>query len=165
MDGCSVFTRPSMISGNPVTSTTSATGNPASRSVFAVPPVEIRVTLRSASARANSTSPVLSETEISARRIGRSVIGPALLLAKKPKEKRENETDDEAGDDRKINLHAGPVDRDIAGQAAKAQLPQPRPEESDGDQRRAEENQRSADVHERAHTPKRPAPQHEGRIC
>src|SRR5207244_10706854 len=115
-----------MISGKPVTSTTSTTGNPASRSVFAVPPVEMRVTLRSASARANSTSPVLSETEISARRIGRSVIGPALLLAKKPKEKRENETDDEAGDDRKINLQAVPVHGGIVAHAGKAAVAAPR---------------------------------------
>ena len=36
-----VLTRPSSISGNPVTSATSCTGTPASRSMRAVPPVEI----------------------------------------------------------------------------------------------------------------------------
>ena len=40
--GCSVLTRPSMISGKPVNSLTSVTVNPASRSTRAVPPVEIR---------------------------------------------------------------------------------------------------------------------------
>ncbi len=38
--GCNVFTRPSSISGNPVTDATSVTGRPASRSVRAVPPVD-----------------------------------------------------------------------------------------------------------------------------
>ena len=38
--GCSVFTRPSSISGKPVTSATSRTARPASRSARAVPPVE-----------------------------------------------------------------------------------------------------------------------------
>ncbi len=43
---------------------------PASRSAFAVPPVETSSTPKPASARANSTRPVLSVTLSSARRIG-----------------------------------------------------------------------------------------------
>ena len=38
--GCSVFTRPSIISGKPVNSDTSRTGRPASAIALAVPPVE-----------------------------------------------------------------------------------------------------------------------------
>src|SRR5688572_19359791 len=63
MRGCSVFTRPSSISGKPVTSATSFTGRPASASRRAVPPVESRATPAACSARAKSTMPVLSETE------------------------------------------------------------------------------------------------------
>ena len=66
--GWSVFTRPSRISGDPVSSATSRTSSPASRSAAAVPPVEMISTPRSARPRAKSTIPVLSETEISARR-------------------------------------------------------------------------------------------------
>src|SRR5690606_1259017 len=66
--GCSVFTRPSMISGKPVTAETSVTGSPASRSARAVPPVEISSNDKSSNALANSTIPVLSETLSSARR-------------------------------------------------------------------------------------------------
>ena len=66
--GCSVFTRPPMISGCPVTSLTSVTSRPASRSVRAVPPVEMSCTPSAASPRARSTSPVLSDTDSSARR-------------------------------------------------------------------------------------------------
>ena len=73
--GCSVLTRPSIISGKPVTSATSRTVRPAARSALAVPPVESSSTPRAASARAKSSSPVLSETEISARLRGvRSVM-------------------------------------------------------------------------------------------
>src|SRR6478752_7392124 len=64
--GCSVLTRPSSISGKPVCSATSVTARPAPASSFAVPPVESRVTPSAASSRASSTTPVLSETEISA---------------------------------------------------------------------------------------------------
>ena len=42
--GCSVLTRPSIISGNPVTSETLTTGSPASASALAVPPVEMSST-------------------------------------------------------------------------------------------------------------------------
>src|SRR5512139_1371564 len=65
--GCSVFTRPSSISGKPVYSLTSITARPASRSALAVPPVESSSTPAPASARAKSTRPVLSETESRAR--------------------------------------------------------------------------------------------------
>src|SRR4029079_12924626 len=71
--GCRVFTRPSMISGKPVYVDTSMTGMPASVSARAVPPVLRISTLRATSARANSTSPVLSETYSRARRIVTSI--------------------------------------------------------------------------------------------
>jgi len=76
IDGCSVFTRPSMISGKPVWSLTSITVSPASRSALAEPPVE-RISMPwPASALPNSISPSLSETEISARWIlARSGVG------------------------------------------------------------------------------------------
>src|SRR5262245_3816395 len=67
MRGCSVLTRPSSISGKPVTCDTSVTGNLASANSFAVPPVDSSVMPRWCRARANSTMPALSETEISAR--------------------------------------------------------------------------------------------------
>src|SRR5665811_2108830 len=65
--GCSVFTRPSIISGEPVTSETSTTSSPSLRSAFAVPPVETSAMPRSLSALAKSTRPALSLTESSAR--------------------------------------------------------------------------------------------------
>src|SRR5690606_40041300 len=69
MTGCSVLTLPSSISGKPVCSATSFTGIPASVSIFADPPVERISTPCLRSICANSTRPVLSETEMSARRI------------------------------------------------------------------------------------------------
>ena len=66
--GCSVLTRPSMISGKPVSSETSRTAMPASAIAFAVPPVETSSMPKPASARAKSIRPVLSETDSSARR-------------------------------------------------------------------------------------------------
>src|SRR5262249_37445027 len=75
--GCSVFTRPSRISGNFVSSEMSFTGRPASASVFRVPPVAINSTpYLVTSSRAKSTRPVLSETLNSARRIGRIISKP-----------------------------------------------------------------------------------------
>src|SRR5260370_7448803 len=74
--GCIVLTRPSSISGNPVTSETSRTLNPAPRSAFAVPPVEISSIPRLLSSRAKSTIPVLSVTLNRARSI--LVIQPKL---------------------------------------------------------------------------------------
>ena len=66
--GCRVLTRPSMISGKPVSSETSRTARPASRMAFALPPVDSSSTPRAASARASSIRPVLSETDSNARR-------------------------------------------------------------------------------------------------
>src|SRR5579863_1080728 len=65
--GCIVLTRPSSISGNPVTSATSRTVRPASRKALAVPPVEISSTPRALNSLANSAIPVLSVTLIRAR--------------------------------------------------------------------------------------------------
>ena len=65
--GCSVFTRPSIISGKPVSSATSVTLSPASASALAVPPVETSsMPCRRARGR-NRPGPVLSDTESSAR--------------------------------------------------------------------------------------------------
>src|SRR5438045_629602 len=60
--GCSVLTRPSIISGNPVTLETLVTATPAVSRTRAVPPVDTISYPRAARARANSTIPVLSET-------------------------------------------------------------------------------------------------------
>src|SRR5271170_3372011 len=68
--GCSVFSRPSIISGKPVSVPTSTTATPLRASAVAVPPVETISTPRTASARPSSTRPDLSETEIRARPIG-----------------------------------------------------------------------------------------------
>ena len=68
MCGCSVFTRPPRISGKPVTWSTGVTGTPASAIVLAVDPVETISTPASCNPRARSTMPVLSYTEIRARR-------------------------------------------------------------------------------------------------
>src|SRR3954447_3425272 len=68
MRGLSVFTRPSRISGKPVYSSIDRTPSPAPSSSRAVPPVETISTPSSASPRANSTSPRLSETVSRARR-------------------------------------------------------------------------------------------------
>src|SRR6202041_915355 len=65
--GCKVLTRPSIISGKPVSSETSLTFNPAAAIALAVPPVETRSMPWAASARANSISPDLSETDNNAR--------------------------------------------------------------------------------------------------
>ena len=68
--GCSVFTRPSIISGKFVTSSMGVTGTPASAMARAVPPVEmISAPNSSDRARANSTTPVLSVTDIRTRLI------------------------------------------------------------------------------------------------
>ncbi len=65
--GCRVFTRPSSISGKPVNSDTSVTFTFASRSAFAVPPVDSISTPIFLSFLANWTTPVLSDTLMSAR--------------------------------------------------------------------------------------------------
>src|SRR5688500_5308098 len=65
--GCSVLTRPSIISGKLVTSEMPVTVRPASARALAVPPVETSCQPRRVSSVANGIRPVLSETEISAR--------------------------------------------------------------------------------------------------
>src|SRR3954447_2605302 len=67
MRGLSVFTRPSRISGKPVYSSIARMSMPWSRSSRAVPPVDTISTPRSASPRAKSTSPRLSDTVRRAR--------------------------------------------------------------------------------------------------
>src|SRR5580692_10092463 len=73
--GCSVLTRPSIISGKPVRSDTSRTLRPASVRARAVPPVETSSMPKPARKRANSASPVLSETERRAREMRRRCSG------------------------------------------------------------------------------------------
>src|SRR5271155_2945231 len=82
--GCSVLTRPSIISGKPVSSLTSSAFRPASLSVLRVPPVETSSMPKPASSRANSTIPDLSETEIRAREARRrcSVMAHLYSLAR-----------------------------------------------------------------------------------
>ena len=78
--GCSVFTRPSRHSGKPVSSSTRVTGAPVVSSCCAVEPVETISTPCRRSAAASPSSPVLSHTLISARRMGfRSLIPPSLF--------------------------------------------------------------------------------------
>src|SRR5471032_59481 len=81
--GCRVLTRPSIISGNPVSSDTSATFNPAAAIALAVPPVETRSMPWPASARANSIRPDLSETDNKARvtRRGWSVMSWSWIIS------------------------------------------------------------------------------------
>src|SRR3954453_10037186 len=67
MRGLSVFTPPSRISGKPVYSSIARMSMPWSRSSRAVPPVDTISTPRSASPRAKSTSPRLSDTVRRAR--------------------------------------------------------------------------------------------------
>src|SRR5215213_7636675 len=69
MRGLSVFTRPSRISGKRVYSSTGCASTPSSASSRAVPPVDTRSTPSALRPRANSTSPRLSDTLSSARRI------------------------------------------------------------------------------------------------
>src|SRR5437764_9972782 len=71
-----------MISGNPVSSEIERTGRPASASAVAVPPVEMISTPRSRRPRANSTIPVLSETDRSARAMRTS--GPRATRTSSP---------------------------------------------------------------------------------
>src|SRR6185312_2161311 len=92
-DGCSVFTRPSIISGKLVISETSRTVRPASRSALAVPPVEISVTPCPARPLAKSISPVLSDTDSRAREILRRDMATAPTR--------------EAGDGPLLPLHDG----------------------------------------------------------
>src|SRR5437764_43375 len=64
--GGKVFTRPSIISGKPVTCSMRTTGTPSRRNASAGPPVETICHLKSTNARAKATSPRLAETESSA---------------------------------------------------------------------------------------------------
>src|SRR5262249_28940550 len=73
MRGCSVLTRPSIISGTPVTSGTLTTERPARVRARAVPPVEMSSKPRAASPRPMSTIAVLSETLMRALGIIRKV--------------------------------------------------------------------------------------------
>jgi hypothetical protein len=78
--GWSVLTRPSSISGKPVTAATSVTGSPAARNARAVPPVETSSKPRRTSPAPNSVRPVLSETERSARR-GTGIVSAAFVAS------------------------------------------------------------------------------------
>src|SRR5664280_480048 len=69
--GCRVLTRPSIISGKPVSAATSMTSRPASFSALAVPPVDTSSTPKPASAVAKSMRPVLSDTDSKARTMRR----------------------------------------------------------------------------------------------
>ncbi len=64
--GCRVLTRPSRISGNPVTSATWRTLMPASCKVLKVPPVDMISYPNCSRPRANSTTPSLFDTLIRA---------------------------------------------------------------------------------------------------
>src|SRR6476620_2456091 len=77
--GCRVLTRPSSISGKPVCAATSVTSRPASARSRAVPPVESSFTPSAASSRASSTTPVLSDTEISACMAGGFLLDELVL--------------------------------------------------------------------------------------
>src|SRR5690606_20364857 len=68
--GCRVLTRPSIISGKPVTRSTGVTSSPASVRARAVPPVEISRAPCWVSARAKATRSALSLTESRAVRMG-----------------------------------------------------------------------------------------------
>src|SRR5258708_7571376 len=67
MVGCSVLTRPSIISGKPVWAETSVTATPALAIAAAEPPVDRISTPCRARPCASSIRPVLSDTEIKAR--------------------------------------------------------------------------------------------------
>src|SRR4051794_27285876 len=67
MRGLSVLTRPSRISGEPVYSSIARVSMPDAARNLAVPPVETISTPISASPRAKSTTPRLSDTVMSAR--------------------------------------------------------------------------------------------------
>src|SRR5436190_1429378 len=89
MRGLRVFTRPSRISGKPVYSSIARMSMPWSRSSRAVPPVDTISTPSSASPRAKSTSPRLSDTVRSARRTctspGRTIAAlPPSVVAIRP---------------------------------------------------------------------------------
>src|SRR5204863_9452978 len=71
--GCSVLTRPSIISGKPVTADTLVTGSPAPLNARAVPPVDTSSKPRAARPRPRSIRPLLSDTLNKALGIGGKV--------------------------------------------------------------------------------------------
>ena len=78
--GSSVFTRPSRLSGNPVTFSTGVTSTPSSSSRSAVEPVETTSVPAAMNASASVSRPFLSKTETITLCIGRcgSAIMPSL---------------------------------------------------------------------------------------
>src|SRR4029453_15125642 len=82
--GCSVFTRPSIISGEPVTSETSVTERPASGSAFAVPPVEMGSTLYRAGGVGNAPGGAFWDTDSEGRGIARGWLLMRHELAYQP---------------------------------------------------------------------------------
>src|SRR5258706_1348250 len=119
--GCSVFTRPSIISGNLVISEMSETARPASRSALAVPPVEISTTPCRARPLAKSTRPVLSETESNARRMSvmRRLAGITglrpVLSPPPPKEKCQTDAGGQGIEDGDMEMQVLLVNHDVAG--------------------------------------------------
>src|SRR5689334_24150791 len=118
--GCSVLTRPSIISGKPVSSEMSETARPASRNALAVPPVEISATPWRARPLAKSTSPVLSETDSNARRMGRSVMQRLwlkelrpVLSPPPPKEKCHADAGPQRIEQRDVDMQVLAVNRDV----------------------------------------------------
>ena len=75
MRGCSVLTRPSRISGEPVTAETGVTATPRCSRWRSVPPVERISKPSSTRPRASASTPDLSDTEMSARRRSWGTIG------------------------------------------------------------------------------------------
>ncbi len=81
--GWSVFTRPSSISGKPVTAATSVTGRPASRSVPGRATGRHELEAERDEARPNASRPVLSETDSSARRgTGRAASARSMSIVR-----------------------------------------------------------------------------------
>ncbi len=79
-----VFIRPPKASGLPDTAAASVTGRPAASRAARVPPVEMSSQPWAASARASSTTPVLSVTESRARRMGTRPSGSAIGVTSAP---------------------------------------------------------------------------------
>ena len=105
--GWSVLTRPSSISGKPVTAATSVTGSPASRRARAVPPVQTSSNPRATRPAPSSARPALSDTDRSARRgTGSSSNAPARNDASAPIDRPRQQR----RDDRRQELVLGGVD-------------------------------------------------------
>ena len=85
--GWSVFTRPSSISGKPVTAATSVTGRPASRSARAVPPVETSSKPRATRPAAKAARPGLvgdRQQRPARRRASPPRRRPASIVTRRP---------------------------------------------------------------------------------